>query len=121
MSAEKIIGNHHPRDGREWDNQCARCGSSMQFVDCDNCGGDGISGHDCGEDTCCCLDPEDNEDCDWCQGSGGHWECLSSTEWCETHPVEGRESIGRGAVEWFTFDVASRPPGAESRRDADQA
>ena len=105
MSAEKVIAAEHPRDGREWDNQCARCGSSMQFVDCDNCGGDGLDGHDCGEDTCCCLDPDDNEDCDWCQGSGGHWACLSSAEWCEAHPVEGREETKRGTVEWFTFDA----------------
>ncbi len=38
---------------------CARCGSSATWEDCDNCEG-GFSYHDCGEDTCCCLYPEDN-------------------------------------------------------------
>ena len=31
-----------------------------EWVDCWQCGGEGWFGHDCGEDTCCCLDPEDN-------------------------------------------------------------
>lgn len=38
--------------------------------DCPNCGGTGYSYHNCGEDTCCCLEPEDNVVCDWCRGSG---------------------------------------------------
>jgi len=41
------------------------------YVDCWNCGGEGFSGHDCGEDTCCCLDPEDDVVCDICKGEGG--------------------------------------------------
>jgi hypothetical protein len=104
MPVETMIGRC-PRDGREWDNQCARCGSSLYFVECDNCSGDGLSSHDCGEDTCCCLDPEDNVTCDWCLGSGGHWQCLSSREWCDAHPHEGREQIVSGTPEWFTFDA----------------
>ena len=38
---------------------------------CWNCGGEGFSSHDCGEDTCCCIDPEDNVVCDVCGGKGG--------------------------------------------------
>lgn len=38
--------------------------------DCSNCGGTGYSHHECGEDTCCCLHPEDNVICDWCDGKG---------------------------------------------------
>lgn len=95
---ERVIGKC-PRDGREWDNQCARCGSSLSFEDCDNCGGEGYVESD---------DWQDDEDtlytCDWCRGSGGHWACLSSPEWCAANPREGREQIQRGAVEWFTFD-----------------
>jgi hypothetical protein len=40
---------------------------------CQRCGGAG-GYHDCGEDTCCCADPEDvNDDwitCEDCGGSG---------------------------------------------------
>ena len=41
-----------------------------EWVECWNCD-DGYSGHDCGEDICCCLDPEDNVICDICRGKGG--------------------------------------------------
>ncbi len=41
------------------------------WVECWNCGGEGTDGHDCGEDTCCCLYPEDNVTCDICKGKGG--------------------------------------------------
>ena len=37
---------------------------------CWNCGGTGLSGHSCGEDTCCCLDQSDNVVCEFCNGSG---------------------------------------------------
>jgi hypothetical protein len=43
----------------------------FDWVDCDLCGGDGVGGHDCGEDTCCCLEPEDNVVCHQCNGKGG--------------------------------------------------
>ena len=39
--------------------------------DCWKCGGEGVSHHDCGEDTCCCFMPEDNVRCDICKGKGG--------------------------------------------------
>ena len=41
------------------------------WIECWHCGGDGVSHHDCGEDTCCCLAPEDNVRCDICFGKGG--------------------------------------------------
>ena len=100
MREDRVIADQPPRDGRYWDCQCARCGSSLVFVDCDNCGGDGVSGHDCGEDCCCCADPEENETCDWCFGAGGHWQCYARAEWCEAHPGTGREDVKRGTVEW---------------------
>lgn len=39
---------------------------------CQTCGGDG-GYHDCGEDTCCCLDPGGSDDEDWivCEECGG--------------------------------------------------
>ena len=101
---ESHIGRHHPEDGRNWDCQCARCGSSMEFEECQNCGGEGVDGHECGEDTCCCLHPEDNVTCDICHGEGTFPTCLSGHVWCQTHPLPGRENASRGTVEWFTFD-----------------
>lgn len=41
-----------------------------EWVDCYNCI-DGYSHHDCGEDTCCCLHPEPNVECEICHGEGG--------------------------------------------------
>jgi hypothetical protein len=38
---------------------------------CWDCAGDGYIGHDCGEDCCACLHPEDNVMCSTCDGEGG--------------------------------------------------
>jgi hypothetical protein len=75
------------------DPSCARCGSSMTWIDCEMCGGEGVDGHDCGEDCCCCIDPEDNVPCDACRGRGGWWQCMSNPVWCEAHPLPGREKV----------------------------
>ena len=88
--------------------QCARCGSSILWEDCPNCGGEGGSGHDCGEDCCCCLYPEDNMGCDICRGEGSFPICLSSREWCEAHPKPGREQVARGTAEKFTIPIRRR-------------
>lgn len=42
-----------------------------EWIECWNCAGEGLSDHDCGEDTCCCIDPEPNVPCDICEGAGG--------------------------------------------------
>lgn len=39
-------------------------------IDCWDCGGEGVTHHDCGEDTCHCLNPEDNVTCETCGGRG---------------------------------------------------
>lgn len=46
-----------------------------ESVHCWNCGGDGYSDHDCGDDCCCCLDPEPNVPCDICLGKGALLLC----------------------------------------------
>lgn len=82
----------------ELDCQCARCGSGATWADCESCGGGGYAGHDCGEDSCCCLHPEDNVKCDFCRGHGGRYHCGSSLDWCQAHPLPGREQIESTAL-----------------------
>lgn len=55
---------------------CGKCSSSLMWVECWNCGGEGYSDHDCGEDCCACLHPEDNVRCDICRGKGGWKACM---------------------------------------------
>ena len=101
---DSIISKDHPSDNKNWDCQCARCGSSMEFEECWNCGGTKFSYHDCGEDCCCCLDPEDNVICDICDGDGGWLLCISSPEWCQANPLGNRENIKSSTPEWFYID-----------------
>jgi hypothetical protein len=81
MNANSIIAAAPPNDGREWGCQCARCGAS------------------CGHERCGCngSDPQ----CEECSGHGGWWGCLARPEWCLAHPINGRESLKRGPIEWF--------------------
>lgn len=60
---------------------CVECGSQKFPRDCYNCGGEGVSGHDCGEDTCCCHYPEDNVTCGICKGDGGWLQCANCHPW----------------------------------------
>lgn len=43
----------------------------LVWHECQTCYGDGYSHHDCGEDTCCCSQPEPNVTCAACKGAGG--------------------------------------------------
>lgn len=103
MTTENVIQPYPPRDGRNWEPQCARCGSSVDFTHCDDCE-DGLDGHDCGDDCCCCLHPEDNVVCQTCYGHGVRWTCLSSVGWCFGNPLPGREEVLRGQIEWYLDD-----------------
>jgi hypothetical protein len=58
---------------------CVVCGNSLEWVECDVCDSDGFVDHDCGEDCCCCADPEPNVICGQCDGKGGWWQCYSCT------------------------------------------
>jgi len=78
------------------------------FEECGNCGGDGVSGHDCGVDCCCCDEPYDNMVCDLCRGAGSFPRCLSSEEWCQAHPLPGHEKIPRSWPEVFEVRYAAR-------------
>ena len=76
------------------DNQCARCGSSAEFRDCWNCD-HGFVEENIGDDTC-----EELVDvrCWVCEGHGGRWHCISAPEYCESHPIPGREYIESTAL-----------------------
>jgi hypothetical protein len=102
MKETSVIAKRAPRDGREWDCQCARCGSSCDWYDCSECGGEG--GFDGYEEDPNWYAPGETVPCHLCHGSGGGQWCISSEEWCNAHPMSGREQVKRGAIEWFTFD-----------------
>jgi hypothetical protein len=62
---------------------CRVCGAELQFESCWMCVGAG-GWHECGEDTCCCLDGEEITDwCAECQGEGGYLVCPEA----QYHPV----------------------------------
>jgi hypothetical protein len=94
-AVQSVIADRHPGDGRTWDCQCARCGSSAVTESCELCFGDGFH---------CDDDSDEKFDCCDCNGAGAFVECLSSVDWCNAHPIAGREETKRGAIEWFTFD-----------------
>ena len=54
---------------------CPDCGEEKQWVECSYCDEYGCSSHDCGEDTCNCLNPENNVNCDACGGDSGSLFC----------------------------------------------
>lgn len=56
---------------------CDKGHGEKDWCECWKCGGEGVDGHDCGEDCCCCLYPEDNVRCDICNGKGGWWRCYT--------------------------------------------
>lgn len=100
MPSETFIGPRPPHSRCNWDASCARCGSSADWQECDNCN-DGFDGHDCGDDCCVCGEPDvDNVMCQYCRGRGGWHSCLSSAEWCQANPLPGRENVKRGQIEW---------------------
>ena len=56
---------------------CPKCNSETRSRQCNSCE-DGFSelDHDCGDDTCCCLNPRPGR-CSDCEGRGWH-------NWCPT-------------------------------------
>jgi len=96
--AESVVAAAPPNDGREWEAQCARCGSSVVRETCGSCGGDVFL-----------LDDESDDagepgGCDECCGAGGWRDCASSAAYCAGNPMPGREGVVRGGVEWFVVE-----------------
>ena len=55
---------------------CPRCGCcELTTEECEQCD-EGLDGHDCGDDCCCCEDPEPNLACQFCNGRGYFEICL---------------------------------------------
>ena len=72
----------------------------MIRVTCYNCE-DGITeDHDCGEDTCCSLNPYPNVRCDVCDGKG-YW-LLQSTD-------ENFKKLAESDLEYEYDEVEARP------------
>lgn len=65
---------------------CGECGGHLDWYECDQCGGEGVFGHDCGEDVCCCRSPVDNDPCEVCNGAGGWVFCEDCTPWVPKDP-----------------------------------
>lgn len=95
MKANKKVKRFVIKD--EWDEDpygkiahytCSVCGMEVDAESCDQCE-DGLSGHDCGDDTCCCLRPEPNIICDSCGGTGYWWYCLT----CKAYIRQGNEVV----------------------------
>ena len=84
--------------GQHFEAQCGRCGSSLDRVDCHDCGSDGYVTMEDDEGN------DETETCTVCDGDGGWMNCLSSFEWCEANPLEGREQVKRSTIEWFPTD-----------------
>lgn len=109
-ASTSVIANDPPSDGRSWDVQCARCGSSIYFEVCGACDGEGITGPgELHEEDPLWYDPDDFEPCRQCGGEASWGICMSAPDWCEAHPLDGRNAIKRGQLEWFTFDTLPAP------------
>jgi hypothetical protein len=105
-SNERFVTNP-PQDGRRWECQCARCGSSVEWNHCGACGGEGITGPgELYEEDPLWYDMDDYAPCAHCNGDASWGICLSSPEWCEANPIPGREDVQRGTVEWFPVSPA---------------
>lgn len=77
-------------DTRLEDRTCQRCGSDLEWEDCENCtegyvhDGEGDDGHY--ENTC-----------EVCDGDGGKYVCIQPSYWCKNNPLPGYEGKVRGA------------------------
>ena len=115
VACSALFGDNPPNDGREYDCQCARCGSSVQWEQCGACGGEGITGPgELYEQDPLWYDMDDYEPCHQCNGDASWGICLSSPEWCEAHPLPGREDVKRGTIEWYALSpnvkMSDSPP-----------
>lgn len=74
---------------------CPRC-ECCELIreECEQCE-DGLDGHDCGEDCCCCEFPEDNLRCQFCQGRGYFQVCLGRCDSKGKHQQAALAKLGK--------------------------
>lgn len=103
----KIISEFPPRDGKDYDVQCARCGGSCEWHECEewDCE-DGYREEDFGDDV---VPDMQTVVCETCRGYGGWNECGNSQNWCLLNPMPGREKTDRGLLEWYRTYEEERP------------
>jgi hypothetical protein len=90
--------------------QCARCGSSVSWVDCSACGGEGCTAPgELYEEDPLWYDEDDTKPCHQCGGAASWPVCLSDAAWCEANPLPGRAGVKRGEVETFTIERSPSP------------
>ncbi len=103
-----VIAEHPPPEmyapGVEIDCQCARCGSSCDWVDCWEGCEDGY--HNRYEEDPLWYDNAYDQPCHTCHAHGGWQMCISSAEWCKANPLPGRGNVERGQIEWFTVPAS---------------
>lgn len=63
-----INGTH----AEKWSHKMSEIEPDAEWIECYNCE-DGYSHHECGDDTCVCLNPVSNVVCDICDGKAGWW------------------------------------------------
>lgn len=68
---------------------CKKCNVPLVWKSCYNCGGEEYTHHDCGDDTCACLNPVNNVECDICEGYGGFDICENCIA-----EIRGRDANG---------------------------
>lgn len=75
---------------------CPRCGSSAGYERCDDCE-DGVRDRYEEEPNWYEFAPDSERfaTCGMCNGKGGWYRCLSSYDWCQSHPLPGRENVRR--------------------------
>lgn len=104
--ARPVFGDNPPHDGRHWDAQCARCGSDLDWEECNDCGGEGRTAPgELHEEDPLWYDPGDTRPCYSCGGKASWPWCLSSPEWCNANPLKGREAVERNTPEWFVVGI----------------
>jgi hypothetical protein len=102
--------------------QCARCGSSVERVQCEHCGGDGTTAPgELYEQDPLWYDEDDTDPCSVCGGASGWTVCVSDAAWCEAHPLPGHEGIKRGEIDEYGIEREPASPapvigGEESER-----
>lgn len=117
IQGSALFGELPPRDGKQYDCQCARCGSSIEWEQCCACGGEGITGPgELYEEDPLWYDIDDYEPCHECDGHGSWGVCLSSPEWCNANPLPRREDVKRGTIEWYLIPMNARAGTRNVRR-----